>query len=339
MSFEQLSVATVFEVAQRGCTSMRHAIPCLALLLSSVLAAPAAGQTAAATVIVNIAGAQIANEQGPATIASNPAAIRIDELLDIALATEAASAGTSPTGPVATAFTLTNRGNGSEAFVLAGVITGTGTSINAFAIDSDGNGVYDAGTDTPIANQGTTPALAAGASLSLFVLVGGESGDFSDLLTITARALTGSGVPGAAFNGAGDQGCDAIVGLTTAAATLTLPLRSQGPGRVADPSLIKSQSVQVLGGGSQAVAGSIITYTIDASFTGPALAARISDPLPLGTDYVPGSLHLDGVALSDAADGDAGSFDGAEIRVALGDVLGDVLAPANRRLQFQVIIK
>ncbi|MEI9849934.1 MAG: hypothetical protein WDN24_02545 [Sphingomonas sp.] len=58
-------------------------------------------------------------------------------------------------------------------------------------------------------------------------------------------------------------------------------------------------------------------------------------PSPPGTDYVPGSIRLDGTALTDAADADAGSFDGAGVRVALGDVA----APATRRIEFQVKIQ
>ena len=72
---------------------------------------------------------------------------------------------------------------------------------------------------------------------------------------------------------------------------------------------------------------SVITYTLEARFTDAVSGARIADPIPAGTAFVPGSLTLDGAPLSDAADDDAGRFDaaggtaqGPGIAVALGQV-------------------
>ena len=83
--------------------------------------------------------------------------------------------------------------------------------------------------------------------------------------------------------------------------------------------------------------GATVTYTIAARFAGDGQArgATVSDPIPDGTAYVPGSLRLDGTALSDAADADAGTADAAGITVALGTVA----APALRTISFQVTIK
>ena len=59
--------------------------------------------------------------------------------------------------------------------------------------------------------------------------------------------------------------------------------------------------------------GDVITWTIVTTNSGnsPAANAILGDPLPVGAAYVPGSLTLDGVAQTDAVDGDAGSYDGA----------------------------
>jgi uncharacterized repeat protein (TIGR01451 family) len=85
------------------------------------------------------------------------------------------------------------------------------------------------------------------------------------------------------------------------------------------------------------VRGATVTYSIASTFGGTGLfrTARLADPVPAGTTYLPGSLKLDGTPLSDASDGDAGSFDGAAVRVALGDVA----APATHTIQFQVTIQ
>nr|WP_243848374.1 hypothetical protein [Sphingomonas insulae] len=81
--------------------------------------------------------------------------------------------------------------------------------------------------------------------------------------------------------------------------------------------------------------GAVVTYRLEARFTGPAAAARIDDPVPQGTRYVPGSLTLDSAPLSDAADADSGQADDATVAVALGDIA----AATTRTVQFQVTIQ
>jgi hypothetical protein len=70
-------------------------------------------------------------------------------------------------------------------------------------------------------------------------------------------------------------------------------------------------------------------------FAEAASAARIEDPVPAGTRYVPDSLMLDGALLSDAADDDAGQADNATIAVTLGDIA----VAGVRTVQFQVQIQ
>ena len=79
----------------------------------------------------------------------------------------------------------------------------------------------------------------------------------------------------------------------------------------------------------------MVTYTLDAAFPAATAGVRIADPVPQGTRYVPGSLTLDGAALSDAADADAGQADGSTIAVTLGTVP----TPITHRVQFQVQIQ
>ena len=54
------------------------------------------------------------------------------------------------------------------------------------------------------------------------------------------------------------------------------------------------------------------------------------------TTYVAGSLRLDGIALSDPTDGDAGAFDPNSRTVSVA--LGDAAAAAIRTVSFQVRI-
>ena len=79
--------------------------------------------------------------------------------------------------------------------------------------------------------------------------------------------------------------------------------------------------------GARPLPGARITYqvVVTAGGTGNANAAAFSDLVPANTTYVAGSLRLNGAALSDGADADAGTFVSApapEVRVTLGDLTG-----------------
>lgn len=296
---------------------------------------PACASTPACAVLTNTAAVTYAVNGQTGTVASNPAAIRVGELLDLTLTPGAANLTLTP-GLSPAAFTLINRGNGHEAFTLTGKIEGTDTTIEAFAIDIDGNGQYDAAIDTRIEPGAATPRLAPGTSVRLFALLRVTAPAAGGKLIVATRAVTGSGTPGTGYTGQGDDGCDAMVGATTAfaEASVTLTIAAGDPESV---SVFKSQSVTAPNGSADPVRGAIVTYTLESRFGGSGAFrdARLADLIPVGTAYVPGSLRLDGAALTDADGDDSGSFDGAGIRVALGDIAG----PATRTIQFQVKIK
>jgi uncharacterized repeat protein (TIGR01451 family) len=65
-------------------------------------------------------------------------------------------------------------------------------------------------------------------------------------------------------------------------------------------------------GGSQPITGATIRYTlaVTAVGTGTAMNVVITDLIPTNTTYTPGTLRLNGAALSDAADADAGDVGG-----------------------------
>jgi len=149
---------------------------------------------------------------------------------------------------------------------------------------------------------------------------------------LTATATTGSGSPGTSFAGAGQGGGDGVVGATGASA------EDDGHYAVsrATVSFVKSASVADVFGGTTKVPGSTITYTLTATVTGSGNLAnlRVADPIPAGTSYKSGSIALDGAALTDVADADAGAFTGSGIAVGLGTVA----AGATRTITFQVKI-
>ncbi|MDP5102556.1 MAG: hypothetical protein NWP98_01360 [Erythrobacter sp.] len=294
----------------------------------------------AGTLIENTAVASYDDGAGPRTINSNTVTVRVDELLDVTLTSlDPGPINTRPGDAVLT-FELTNQGNGPEAFTLLANPTVAGNdfdvTVRAIAIDSNGNGIYDEGIDEILTAPQTTAVLAADAVLTVFVLVtvpDGVTDTQTSAVDLNAEAVTGSGTPGTVFAAAGVDGGDAIVGTTSALATA----RGELVVGVANVALAKSVVLRDPFGGASAVPGTIATFTITAQVSGSGTINDliVTDAIPDGTTYAAGTLALDGTALSDAADGDAGvASDAAGIAVDLGDVA----AQTTRTVTFDVTI-
>ena len=304
-------------------------------------AAHAAG-TAAGTTISNTATATYTDPGGnPQTQPSNTVNILVDELLDVTVVS--ADPGDVPVVPGSTnrvlSFTVTNTGNGSEAFRLTpnGTLGGdqfdpTTTSV---VIDSNGNGVYDPGVDTVYTPGSNDPVLAPDASVKIFVLstIPGGAADLDrGTVTLTAAAVTGTGAPGTSFPGAGQGGGDAVVG------------SSGGDGvddgayvvQNATMSFLKSATIVDPFGGAESVPGAIITYTLVANITGSGTLTNLAlgDAIPANTTYQTGSIRLQAATLTDATDVDAGEFTGTAVNVRLGSLSGGT----TRTVTFKVRI-
>lgn len=299
-----------------------------------------AGGVTAGTLIRNTAVANYDDSGVQRSVNSNTVTVRVDELLDVTLTSLNPGPLTARPGNTVLTFELTNQGNGPEAFRLAANMAVAGNdfdlTLRAIAIDSNGNGTYEEGVDQILAQPQTTAVLAADARLTVFVLAtvpqGATDGQRSNV-DLRAEAVTGTGTPGTVFAGGGVEGGDAIVGTTGAAATA----RGALVNAVAGVELRKSVTLRDPFGGTKAVPGAIATFTIEArvSGTGSVASLVVTDPIPDGTTYVPGSLALDAVALTDGADSDAGTASDANgIRVDLGTAA----AGAARAITFNVSI-
>jgi uncharacterized repeat protein (TIGR01451 family) len=313
-----------------------------AVIVLGTSQAHAAG-TVAGTVINNVATATFdLPGGGESTVTSNTVSLTVDELLDVTVAS--ADPGDVSTAPGATnqvlRFTLTNAGNGNEAFRL----TPQGTlgsddfdpTVTSVVIDANGNNAYDAGVDTVYVSGTDTPALAPDASISIFVLSSipaGASNGNRGRVDLAAVASTGSGTPGTTIAGQGQGGGNAVVGATGADAN------DDGFFVIsaASVSFVKSATVADQWGGATQVPGSTITYTLTATVSGSGTVnnLRVSDPIPAGTTYKPGSIRLDGGALTDASDADAGNFGSGAINVSLGNVAA---GGGAREVKFEVVI-
>ena len=297
----------------------------------------ASASIGACAVLPNTAFAQVSESGAVRVISSNTASIRVEELLDLHLASAADAVAIQTQGQSAAPFILTNAGNGAEAFLLDGGIKGTDAVIEGFALDRNGDGAFDAAADLFIATGAATPSLAPGASVRLLALVRASAPAKAGTLHISSRSVTGTGTPGSALPGQGDGGCDAVIGGTTASGELDVSLTAAAGADLSQIELIKSQVITAPNGSTAPARGAIVTYSIESRFGGASLvrSARLADVIPRGSIYVPGSLRLDGAELTDGADGDAGSFDGAGVQV----VLGDVISPATRRVEFKVKVQ
>jgi uncharacterized repeat protein (TIGR01451 family) len=310
---------------------------------ASICASPAlAAGTPAGTNITNVATATYELPNGDETsIESNAVTLKVDELLDVSVAWgDPADVSTSAGGTAQRLkFTVTNGGNGAESFALATIANGGGDdfdpSVTSIVLDTNGNGAYDAGVDTVYSSGSNDPELDPDESITVFVLstIPAGAGDgHRGRIDLTAVAKTGAGAPGTSFAGQGQGGGNAVVGATGADA------EDDGYYRVAQASVafVKSAAVADAFGGTAAAPGSTITYTLAATVSGTGSLAnlRVSDAVPAGTTYQAGSLTLEGGALTDAADADAGSFTGTAIHVGLGTVA----AGTTRTITFQVRI-
>mgnify|MGYP001175597392 FL=1 len=302
--------------------------------------AQAAG-TAAGTTISNTATATYTDPGGnPQTANSNQVDILVDEILNVTVAK--ADPGPVVVAPGSTnqvlSFTVTNTGNGSEAFNLTPTTAIGGDQFDptttSIVIDTNGNGVYDAGVDTVYTAGSNDLTLAPDQSRRVFVLStipgGGTDLDRGDL-DLTAAARTGTGAPGSIFAGQGQGGGDAVVG-TTGADGID---RGAYVIQTATMAFVKSASVLDPFGGTKSVPGSIVTYTLVATISGSGTLTNlaIADVVPANTTYQVGTIVLQSSPMSDAADADAGQFAGNTVTVQLGTVAGGQTRTASFKVR------
>ena len=310
-------------IARRRFAFLASAIAVTAALASTPASA---AKSRAGSLIVNTASATYDNAGTPVSIDSNTVTLKVDEVLDVTVTPREsgdATIGANSTDNVRS-FTLSNAGNGAEAFKLSATGTVSGNqfdpTVTKIAIDTNGNGVYDPGVDQIVADGTATAEIDPDATVTVFVIssagnvADGKRGD----VQISAVAVTGSGPAGTAFAGQGTGGGDAITGATTAAGTA----KSGFVIAKASLTLTKSSTVADPYGGTRIIPGSIITYRLTAQVQGSGSLAgiKLHDAIPAGAAYVPASLVLDGTVLTDAADSDAGVGNATAIDVSLGTV-------------------
>lgn len=294
------------------------------------LSAPAMAQphTAAGTRVVNQASVTYQLGSAPQPALSASVAIKVDQIIDVSAAWQDSSAvaATAGTSVAALTYVIENDSNGPDSFSLS--VSSQPHSSSGFTatdcgiwFDSNNDGVYSAGDQrySPGVND---PTLAAGARQRVFVVctvpASATDGSESDVtLSVDSNTLTGPA--GTAINESKAPFVVAETGSSQGQARVVATYVASG----IDFEIPLSQTVTDANGGNQAVHGSTITYTIkvEPKGSGTGKNLRISDAIPTYTTYVPGSLTLNGVSLTDTqTDNDGGYYDAAEntIYVDLG---------------------
>jgi len=324
------------------------------LVLSYMSSHAQAAGTPAGTVVSNTVTLTYTLGGAANVASSNAATFTVDEIINVSLVAQdvAPVAVNSPDTNRVITFTLINIGNGSENFSLNrnNAIAGDQFDpltavVGGIFIESGAQTGFQAGgpnADTLYIPSSNDPVLAADASLIVYLVSDIPSSlalGSTARVSLSASALTAGAsgaAPGTTLAGAGVGGVDALVGVSRAAATTVASYQVSGLAvavfkRV---SLIKDPQGRI---STIIMPGSELTYSVTLRVSGNGTANNLAfdDPLPAETDFVPGSITVNGQARTDAAGDDNADFTANTINV----VFGNTVSPATHVIEFRVTVK
>lgn len=352
---------------------IRAALSATALSLVLTSAAQAASGTAAGTSVTNTAsvGYSIGGvAQTP--VSSNTASFVVDRKVNVTVAqvggqTTLGSAGETN---VAIAFTVTNNTNSVQDFrlitaqqnTLVSTLLGHSDNFDVsnlrVFVDSNGNGSYDAGTDTAT----YIDELAADATITVFLVADIPSSVPSNpyagvgLTAVTAAGGTGGSLGadlGASLLADSANTIDNVFADAAGTLDATRDGRHSAVGEygVGTATLAVTKTATTisdpvnLGVFPKAIPGAIVEYCIQVrnSGTGTASDIAITDAIPANSTYLSGSLlvggttllgvcNADGTSVTDANDSDAGQYDGTSVKANIASLAAGVTRTARFRV-------
>jgi uncharacterized repeat protein (TIGR01451 family) len=248
----------------------------------------------------------------------------VDRALNV-LVTKNSDVNTAPTpSNVALSFLVSNTSNTTLRLALSAVSKATNTwtmsNVRIFR-DNNSGSTWDAG-DTLYNDASTFGDLASNISITVLIVADTPAGltiNQTALYDLVATAVdAGTLNASAPTTGPDTSGVDTvfldIAGSAAGDAARDGKHSATGVFSISDSALnvVLNKTVAVLDqwGGSLAIPGATLRYTIAATTTGGGTANNVvvSDPLPVNTTFIANSLRLNNTALTDIADTDAGDF-------------------------------
>ncbi|HOY77464.1 MAG TPA: hypothetical protein PLN33_06635 [Hyphomonadaceae bacterium] len=298
----------------------------------------AVAMTPAGSLIENRATVRFDMAGDTHTSESNTVSTRVAELVSFDVSVVTPEVGGVRAGEMLTyTLDITNTGNGAECFVISqqrGANVVEPVELMAVHADTDGDGAFDATKDAAIGVGGCSPQIAPNGRMRFFAIGRMPADTSAGKAELAMRIGPDEDGPsyGAVFEGRGDAGADKVIAFNDAMSAATMWAK-------ASKLVVSLVTSQLVSGRVQttAVTGDVITYSLHfkAGGEGWVKGVAMSDPLPADLRFVPGSLNLNGVALSDGDDADAGqSVDGV---VAVR--LPDQAAPFEHTITFQAVVR
>jgi uncharacterized repeat protein (TIGR01451 family) len=219
------------------------------------------------------------------------------------------STTTHPFDNIIRTFRICNTGNSSDQFTITRVYIDSPATLTNLHLDTDFSGTLTDQDLPVIVGTSKTPMLDQGKCIAVIATI--ETNDIAQGSRLSIALSARSNLTGSAGGRVEDEG--RIVNIVGKGAILTSP---------DDPSL---QPLKLVEDKDRiaATTGQILNYSISFRNSGDFAARRVvvSDPLPLGLEYVNSSLKLNQKALSDADDTDEGKIIDNRISVHLNEVL------------------
>ena len=299
----------------------------------------------------------------------------VQELLEVSVISADASSVGVVAGQIEAlqSYTLTNLGNGTEAFRLIGQTALGGDDfdpvLNTLYLESNGIAGFQSGPggDEEYIAGTNDPVLVPDESLLIYVTADippGVSVDETALLELRAVAttiVTGAGTDdptqvsfptvGDVFSGLGDNrsngsgAVDAMVGLSYNLANPLFADRHDYLVNNVGVTITKTAfDIADPSGGSSVVPGSVVSYRVLVELfgTGSAQSLVVTDPVPGELLYASNSLSVVGLPAGEEADDDLLPA-GVDNTGVTGDTIevnfGDVSGPTSLTIEYQAIVQ
>jgi uncharacterized repeat protein (TIGR01451 family) len=234
-------------------------------------------------------------------------------------------------------FEITNVGNGQECFATTPVDSNQGAldiTPTLLESDADDDRRHDGASEPDVAFGACAVWLAPGQTERLFIKGRMPKGIEADRAYFSIVVAPGPGLAniGTVFENQGDEEADALSATHPNEGYATF----YAQGSTLRVGLRKSAVVHGDASRTDALPGEMVAYSLHFSGEGEGMVtdAVVTDPLPANLSYVPGSLQLDGAALTDATGDDAGSFADGNVAVRIGDRI----APFDNLITFQAVV-